>query len=419
MENKNFKDLGLIEPILKSIRDQNFIEPTDIQAKTIPLVIQNKDVIGGSKTGSGKTLAFSCGIIQKSEFGRGIQALVLVPTRELAEQVSDAFRKFSKYKKLNVTTVYGGIAIGPQIDRLRKADVVIGTPGRILDHIDRNTINLKGVKTLVLDEADMMLDMGFLPDVEKIISYIPKKRQTLLFSATINDDIQHITKKHMYNPVKVSVEERVDPSMLEQIYYDVSNKQKFSLLVHLLKQETEGLVMVFCNTRQNTEFIEKNLRINSVQSTAIHGGLTQNRRNTILKDFHRGKVYALICTDVAARGLDIKGVSHVYNYDTCRDPKQYIHRIGRTARAGKAGKAITLLSERDYENFDKVLSVNRVNIVKVDTPYFERANIAFKTDSGRRGDYHGRRPSRDFSRKKSQKRPGRGQYIGNRPRRGN
>ncbi|MBW2991657.1 DEAD/DEAH box helicase [Candidatus Woesearchaeota archaeon] len=391
MERRSFKELGVIEPILKSIREQNFTEPTEIQARTIPLVVRNRDVIGGSRTGSGKTLAFCCGIIKKAEAQKGIQAVVLVPTRELNEQVAKAFRIFSKYKRLNIVTVYGGVAIGPQIEKLQKAEIVIATPGRMLDHIERNTINLTKVNTLVLDEADMMLDMGFLPDVEKIIRHIPRKRQTLLFSATMTSDIQHLTRKHMFHPVKVSADEYVDPSKLKQVYYDVPSKQKFSLLVHLLKKEEEGLVMVFCNTRENTDFVARNLKVNGVNSCAIHGGLTQHMRTTILQKFHEGKVYALICTDVASRGLDIKGVSHIYNYDTCKDPKQYIHRIGRTARAGKDGKAITLLSDRDHDNFRKVLYVNRVGVQREKTPYVERAMISFKTAP--RGQRFGRRPS--------------------------
>lgn len=384
METIKFEDLGLIEPILKAINEQDYDRPTDIQAKTIPLIVSNKDVIGGSKTGSGKTLAFSCGIIQKSRQGEGIQALVLVPTRELAQQVAKFFRMFSKYKKLNITTIYGGVAINPQMRSLQQAEVVIGTPGRILDHIGRNTINLRKVNTLVLDEADMMLDMGFLPDVERIIREIPKKRQTLIFSATIFSEINDLTRKHMYNPIRISTEEYVDSSKLTQEYFNVPNNQKFSLLVQMLKQERKGLVMVFCNTRLNSDFVGKNLKYNGINSTVIHGGLRQHSRNTILQKFHEGKVHVLVCTDVAARGLDIKGVSHIYNYDTCKEPKQYIHRIGRTARAGKNGKAITLLSERDHENFTRVLANNDVNIQKKETPHIERARIVFKTPPRRR-----------------------------------
>ncbi|MDD3263843.1 MAG: DEAD/DEAH box helicase, partial [Candidatus Nanoarchaeia archaeon] len=372
MENKNFKDLGICEPILKAITDQNFKEPTEIQSKTIPLVINRRDVIGGSKTGSGKTLAFSCGIIQHVIPGQGIQALILVPTRELAEQVGQAFRTFSKYKKVNIAMVYGGVSIMPQIKNLQSADVVVGTPGRILDHMERKTISFKKVETLVLDEADLMLDMGFLPDVEKIIKQVPKQRQTLLFSATISNDIYYIKDKYMENPESVAVEETVSKEFLKQEYYDVPKKNKFALLVHLLKEDKDGLVMVFCNTRMNVDFVEKNLRLNKIKARSIHGGNTQAKRTAILNEFHSGKHQVLVCTDVAARGLDIKGVSHVYNYDTCKDPKQYVHRIGRTARAGHEGKAVTLLSQRDYENFNKVVDTNKMEIIAKKLPVFER-----------------------------------------------
>jgi ATP-dependent RNA helicase DeaD len=393
---KTFKELGVIKPILASIREQNFTAPTEIQAKTIPLVLAGKDVIGGSRTGSGKTLAFSCGIIKNTIPTQGIQSLVLVPTRELAEQVGDAIKKFSKFEKLSIVKVYGGVSIDSQIRRLRTADVVVATPGRLLDHINRRTINLNVVKILVLDEADLMLDMGFLRDVEKIIIKLPKKRQTLLFSATVSPDIEDIERKHMKNPVKVSVEKFVDPSKLKQTYIDVLSQKKFSLLVHLLKKEKSGLVMVFCNTRRNTDFVAKNLKANDIQSCAIHGGLTQNRRQQILRDFHKGKTYALICTDVAARGLDISGVSHVYNYDVCKDAKQYVHRIGRTARAGKDGKAITLLSDRDHDNFTKVMRVND-NIENDVMPEIRRAEIVFKSE-GRSGRFGPRRNSHQSGR---------------------
>jgi len=394
---QTFKELGIIQPILDSIKEQYFTNPTVIQAKTIPLILNGRDVIGGSETGSGKTLAFSCGIIKKTIRGSGIQSLVMVPTRELAEQVADAVKKFSKFKKINIVKVYGGVAINPQINYLRAADVVVATPGRLIDHINRNTINLKLVKILVLDEADLMLDMGFLPDVERIIREIPKSRQTLLFSATVSSDIHHLEKKYMNKPVRVSTEKFVDPSKLKQVYIDIPSQKKFSLLVHLLRKERAGLVMVFCNTRRNTEVVAKNLKINGIQSQAIHGGLTQNKRKQILQDFHKGKTYVLICTDVAARGLDINGVSHIYNYDVCKEAKQYIHRIGRTARAGNDGRAITLLSERDHDNFSRVNVLNE-NIEKEKTPEIERAKIDVRA-SGRRGEvrfgqFRGRRDSR-------------------------
>ncbi|MBT3940508.1 DEAD/DEAH box helicase [Candidatus Woesearchaeota archaeon] len=406
---KTFKALGVTKPVLDAIRAQKFDKPTEIQARTIPLILSGRDVIGGSKTGSGKTLAFSCGIIKKVIPHKGVQAVVLVPTRELAEQVGNAIIKFSKFKRMSVVKVYGGVSINPQIEHLRRADVVVATPGRLLDHIDRRTVRLNAVKTLVLDEADLMLDMGFLRDVEKIIRETPKRRQTLLFSATVSDDIYHLEKKHMHNPEKISVEQFVDASKLRQVYIDVLSQEKFSLLVHLLKEERSGLVMVFCNTRRNTDFVAKNLKANNVQCCAIHGGLTQSKRQQILQDFHRGKTYALICTDVAARGLDIQDVSHIYNYDVCKDAKQYIHRIGRTARAGKEGKAITLLSDRDHDNFSKVSRLNR-DIEHIEMPEIPSAQIVYRPTGRTPTD---RRPGRFMGRRNGSGGGGRG---GQRPR---
>ncbi|MBW2980654.1 DEAD/DEAH box helicase [Candidatus Woesearchaeota archaeon] len=375
---ESFRKLGIAETILKVIEEERFEKPSKIQEKSIPLVLQGKDIIAGSATGSGKTLAFGAGIIQNAERGKGIQALILTPTRELAEQIRRALDKFSKNKPLEIVSVYGGVSINPQIDRLRTADVVVGTPGRMLDHIQRRTINLTKAKILVLDEADRMLDMGFIEDVEKIIRQCPEKRQTLLFSATIPPDLADLSRKYMKQAVKVSAETYVDPRKLRQVYYDVKDNLKLSLLVHLLKQEHAGLVMVFCNTRRYVDTVAKSLKHAGIEATAIHGGLTQAKRDRVIDHFHSGKVYVLVCTDVAARGLDIKGVSHIYNYDIPKESKQYIHRIGRTARAGKEGKAINLLANRDHDNFSRVLRDNDVEIIKEETPYVERIQPRFE-----------------------------------------
>ncbi len=372
---EHFRKLGVIEPILSSIREQKFEMPTEIQQKAIPLVLEGKDVVAASATGSGKTLVFGSVLIQHSEKGKGIQALVLVPTRELAEQVTKAMVKFSKYKPLHIVDVYGGLSINPQIERLRTADVVVGTPGRILDHLQRGTIDLSRVKILVLDEADRMLDMGFIQDVENIIRQCPVHRQTMMFSATIPEEVLYISKRYMRNSVNVSANTYVDPSKLHQAYYDVQDNMKFSLLVHLLKHEKSGLVMVFCNTRRATNFVAKNLNYSGIESQAIHGGFSQNKRSNVMRLFHTSKVYVLVCTDLAARGLDIQGVSHVYNYDAPKESKQYLHRVGRTARAGREGKAINLISSRDHENFSRVLRDNDIQISREDIPRIEKVKI--------------------------------------------
>jgi len=381
---EKFRKLGIIEPILKSIQEQAFEVPFEIQEKTIPLIMEGKDIIAGSATGSGKTLAFAAGIIHNCEKGKGIQALILTPTRELAEQVCDAIKRFSKHKHLEIIAVYGGVGIYPQIHSLRTADVVVGTPGRILDHIDRRTIDFANIKILVLDEADRMLDMGFKDDVERIINQCPENRQTMLFSATISRDIAHLAKKYMKNAVEISAEAYVDPSKLKQVYYDVEDNMKFSALVHLLKNEKAGSVMVFCNTQRNTDFVANNLRANGVDAMAIHGGYSQDKRSRTMQKFHEKDVKILVCTDVAARGLDIKGVSHIYNYDIPKTGDEYIHRVGRTARAGKEGKAISILTQRDYENFQRILGNRELNIEKLELPQIERIFVKFR-DSRTRG----------------------------------
>ncbi|CAG0998137.1 ATP-dependent RNA helicase CshA [Methanosarcinales archaeon] len=372
---ESFKILGISEPVLRSIKDEKFDSPSEIQEKSIPLIIAGKDVIAGSATGSGKTLAFAAGILKNAQKGRGIQALVLTPTRELAEQVAQALTKFSKYEPLEIISVYGGVGINPQIRGLKTADVVVGTPGRLLDHISRNTLRLGKVNTLVIDEADRMFDMGFKDDVEKIIRKCPAHRQTLLFSATINKEVVQLSRRYMHEPLQVSVDSFVDPTKLLQTYYDVADELKFSLLLHLLKNEDSDLVMVFCNTKRNTDKVTKNLRFSGIDALAIHGGLTQYKRNDVMQQFHTGKFCVLVCTDVAARGLDIRDVSHVYNYDIPRESKQYIHRIGRTARAGAEGKAINILSRTDYDNFGRVLKENGVQISEEPLPAFAKAAI--------------------------------------------
>ena len=390
---EKFRSLKLSEKILKVIEEAKFTEPSEIQEKTIPLILEGKDVLGSSATGSGKTLAFGAGIIEKIHKDKGIQALVLTPTRELAEQNAEQLKIFSKHFDFKITAVYGGVAIGPQVDHLESANIVVDTPGRILDHLNRGTLNLKEIKFLVLDEADRMLEMGFIEDVVEIIDQCPTERQTLLFSATISPDIKRIAQKYMKNPVSVEVDSYVDASKLKQTYYDVPQDKKFSLLVHLLKEEKSGLVMVFCNTRINTDMVVKNLQRYNIDAQAIHGGLTQNKRSGIIKDFHSNKVVILVCTDVAARGLDIKNVSHVYNYDIPKTSTEYIHRIGRTARAGKEGIAISIVSQRDYENFRRVMQDSSLSITNTPMPEIQSLSVIFKPFNRDRG-FDGRGDSR-------------------------
>ncbi|PIN93438.1 ATP-dependent helicase [Candidatus Pacearchaeota archaeon CG10_big_fil_rev_8_21_14_0_10_31_24] len=375
-----FENLGVNKDVLRTLDELKITVPTQIQAEAIPLSLEGKDIIAGSATGSGKTLAFGINILQKVVPGKGIQALVITPTRELAEQVGRVFQKFTRHSEIKTAIVYGASGMSPQIRALRHSEIVVGTPGRLLDHLRQENFNLKTLKILVLDEADRMLDMGFIEDVSKIISQCPKERQTLLFSATISPDIKHISKKYLHLPVEISVDSYVDPSKLTQIYYDVPQSLKFSLLTHLLKSEKSGLVMVFCNTRHNTDFVARNLKKEGLYAQAIHGGLAQSKRNRVLESFHKGQALILVCTDVAARGLDIKNVSHVYNYDIPANSKEYVHRIGRTARAGKEGIAVNIVSARDYENFRMVLSNSDLKIKEEPIPEVQRVSIIRSED---------------------------------------
>ena len=389
-----FKKLGLNDLILKSLAELNFTTPTEIQTKSIPLVIKGEDVIARAATGSGKTLSFGSGIIQNITKGKGLQALILTPTRELAEQNAGELRKFSKYKPLRIVKIYGGVPINPQIHAVRTADVVVATPGRMLDHMERRTISLNNINLVVLDDADRMLDMGFLPDVKKIIGACPTDRQTLLFSATVSGGVSQLARNYMKNPKEVFVRSHVDPSKLEQVYYDIPNNLKFSLLVHLLKNEKSKLVMIFCNTRHIVDFIAENLQMHGINAIPIHGGLAQSKRKKTLGKFHSQESQVLVCTDVAARGLDIPQVSHIYNYDIPKESTQYIHRIGRTARAGKEGKVINILSGADHDNFRRVMNENSGRIRREERPYIQMVEVKRSTHRrrGPGGGNRGRRP---------------------------
>ena len=387
---KKFEELGLSDEMLETLSSLRIKIPSEIQEKAIPLVLAGRDIIGGSATGSGKTLVFASAIIENLQKNGRVQALVLTPTRELAEQVAISIKRFAKHKKLNVLPVYGGVSINTQIRKIQDTDIVVGTPGRILDHMRRGTLNLSQVKFLVLDEVDRMFDMGFQKDVEMIVDECPKKRQTMLFSATISSDIDYLAQKHTKKPAEVSVESYVDASKLKQIYYDVPDGLKFSLFVHLLKKEKSKLIMVFCGTRRNVDFVTNNLNHLRIRAKAIHGGMVQNKRSKVMNEFNSiNGVGVLVCTDVAARGLDIQGVSHVYNYDLPKTSGEYIHRIGRTARAGKEGIAINILCSRDYENFNNVQKDEKLQITEVALPYLERVKIIVENQNRRGGERRG------------------------------
>lgn len=379
-----FEEIKINRKLIDKTREQGFEELTLIQEKCLPEIINGKDVVGQAETGSGKTLAFCLPILNKIVLGRGIQALVITPTRELCAQVTDVFFDYGKPLSIRISSVYGGVGIEQQIKNLRTSEIVVGTPGRILDHIRRRTIDFRNVEFLVIDETDKMFEMGFIDDVEEIVRHVPKKRQTLMFSATISNDINGLVNKHLSNPLIVKTQPCVDKSKLRQVYYDIyQQNEKFSILVHLLKNNTSGLAIVFCGTRRESDAVAKNLRHQGVNASAIHGGMSQHKRSQSLDALKNQRTDVLVATDVAARGLDVKNVTHIYNYDVPKTPTDYIHRIGRTARAGANGAAITLLTQRDHDNFRRVQSNDDLVIEKADIPDFRR--IPFVRGSEQRG----------------------------------
>lgn len=369
--------------ILKALDELGFEDPTSIQEETIPLTLEGKDVIGHAKTGSGKTLAFGTPILHTLSPRKEVQALIVCPTRELVNQVAEELSKYAKYKEAAITTVYGGVGINPQIDALRTAQIVVGTPGRILDHMERRTIDLSHVRVLVLDEADRMLDMGFIEDVSKIVSQTPSSRQTLLFSATMPTEVKNLAKRYMNDPQHVQTSTHVTREYLPQYYYTIESSKKFSLLLHLIKDEDPNKGLIFCATRRTVDWVAKNLHKHKIKTGTIHGGLSQAKREQVLEDFQKGKIHLMIATDVAARGLHIKDISHVFNYDVPRDSENYIHRIGRTARAGKSGKAITLLEQRDFQHFQKVLDIIHIEPEELETPAVKQVQVKTGSDSNK------------------------------------
>lgn len=388
-----FQEIVKDDYIIRAINDLGFKEPTEIQAKTIPPALEGKDLIGQAKTGSGKTFAFGIPIIHKLKQEHKVQALILAPTRELCQQISVELKKLTKYKKAKIVSVYGGVSINPQIDALYDAQIVVGTPGRILDHLERDTLRVDAIHTLVLDEADRMFDMGFIEDMERIIQALPKQRQTLLFSATMPEEIKRLTHKYQHEPVHIKAISHVEEALLPQFYYVTEHNRKFSLLVHLITEEKPQLGIIFCATRHIADVVARNLQRNQINAQAIHGGLSQAKRDKVIGDFKAGKTHLLIATDVAARGLDIKNVSHVFNYDVPKNPDDYVHRIGRTARAGQSGKAITLLENRDFEFFQAVLQLPNVNPVELKAENVK--NIGFRKHDDRSGEFNGFRGRRD------------------------
>jgi ATP-dependent RNA helicase DeaD len=345
-----FTDLGLEPDILAALDALGYEEPTPIQVEAIPMLLQGRDVLGQAATGTGKTAAFALPLVQRvNEERRGVQALVLAPTRELAVQVAEATHKYGSRRGVRVLAVYGGQAIDRQLRELRRGvDVVVGTPGRILDHIRRGSLDLSTVGYVVLDEADEMLDMGFIEDIDTILTETPEGRQTALFSATFPPRIAQLAARHMTDPVRVTVRApRLETPLVRQVAYVVPRPYKLEALSRVLDLEAPTSAIIFCRTRNEVDELNEALSVRGYRPEALHGGLNQAQRDRVMKRFREGTADLLIATDVAARGLDVEHVSHVVNYDIPQTPEVYVHRIGRTGRAGREGVAITLAQPRE------------------------------------------------------------------------
>jgi ATP-dependent RNA helicase DeaD len=356
-----FAEFGLSDEVNRAIRDMGFTRPTEIQARVIPLLLESGDVIGQAQTGTGKTAAFGIPLIEGiDESLQHTQAVVLAPTRELAIQIGEELRKLAKYLPgITVATIYGGASYGRQFDDLKSGgQVVVGTPGRVLDHIGRGTLKLDSVDYLILDEADRMLDMGFLPDVERILRRIPRDRQTALFSATVPTVIRILSRRYMHDPVTVHVQPlQITVEEVEQVYYEVADRDKVDGLISLIEQDTPERAMIFRQTKIGVDRLVATLRRRGLPAEAIHGDMSQKAREHVLREFREGKLTYLVATDVAARGLDIPEVSHVFNFDIPEDPDAYVHRIGRTARAGRSGCAVTFVGEWDADKLPPIQKI--------------------------------------------------------------
>jgi ATP-dependent RNA helicase DeaD len=356
--------------ILRAVKDLEWEEPTPVQEQVIPLARAGNDLMAQAQTGTGKTGAFAIPIIEKLEKNGKIQCLVLTPTRELAIQVAGDFADMGKYASVKIVPIYGGQSINVQTDKLRKgADIVVGTPGRLMDLMRRGELSFSGVRFLVLDEADRMLDMGFIDDIEWILQSVPKQRQTMLFSATLPDTIKELAQRYMRRPKEVIIsQDSLTVPQAEQVYINVGRKNKLWALCRILDIEKPSLAMVFCSTKRMVDMLSHKLRAYGYSADGIHGDLTQAARDKVMQKFRSGKLRVLIATDVAARGLDIEDVTHVINYDIPENPEDYVHRIGRTARAGKSGKAITFVSQQEQHLVRQIEMFGRTKLEEHDVP---------------------------------------------------
>ncbi len=355
-----FADLGLSDPILRAISDAGYETPTPIQEKAIPYVLMNRDILGCAQTGTGKTASFTLPMIDILSQGRGRarmpRTVILEPTRELAAQVADNFETYGKYNKLNMALLIGGVSFSEQEAKInRGVDVLIATPGRLLDHCERGKVILTDVKVLVIDEGDRMLDMGFIPDVEKLVSLMPPLRQTLMFSATMPPEIRKLASKFLSNPKEITVAPPASTAdTIEQRLMKVDGRQKRRTLDRLLKDDTIKNALVFCNRKRDVASLYRALEQSGFSAGALHGDMDQYKRLEWLDKFKKNEINILVCSDVAARGLDIPSVSHVFNYDVPTHSEDYVHRIGRTGRAGRSGVSITFASDNDRKYLDAI-----------------------------------------------------------------
>jgi len=366
---QRFEDLPLSPEILRGIKDLEFEELFPIQAQAIMPLLEGKDVIGQAQTGTGKTAAFGIPMLERLQRNeRQIQGLVIVPTRELAMQVADHINHFGKYTPFRAVPIYGGESIQKQIYALQRgAQIAVGTPGRVIDHIRRGTLRLNAVKVVVLDEADRMLDMGFRDDIDYILTRVPRQRQLSLFSATIDSEAMQISYRYMTNPEKILVsKDEIALPQITQLYAKVNPRDKFDVLSRLIEEENINRAIIFCRTRHGAARLSRDLRHCGFNAEAIHADLTQAQREDIIDAFRRRQIHLLVATDVAARGLDIEGITHIINYDVPFDALMYFHRIGRTARVGKDGTAITLVSYGELADFEKIQSLTKTTITEIE-----------------------------------------------------
>ncbi|KAA8999824.1 DEAD/DEAH box helicase [Paenibacillus spiritus] len=373
---KTFAEFDLEPKVLQAITELGFEEATPIQEQSLPIALSGSDMIGQAQTGTGKTAAFGIPLITKiPREEEKIVALIMTPTRELAIQVAEEIGKLSRFKGLRSLPIYGGQDIGRQIRGLKKKpQIIIGTPGRLLDHINRKTIRLDDVKTVVLDEADEMLDMGFMEDIQSILKLVPEERQTMLFSATMPPNIQRLAQQFLKNPQHVSViPKQVSAPLIDQAYIEVPERQKFEALSRLIDMESPDLAIVFGRTKRRVDELSEALQKRGYSADGLHGDLSQNQRDAVMRKFRDGSIDVLVATDVAARGLDVSGVSHVINFDLPQDPESYVHRIGRTGRAGKEGTAWSFVTPREIDHLRLIERVTRHRITRKPLPTMAEA----------------------------------------------